>query len=146
MGVESVTSTKTKVNVEKADQILSRYALRYVRFLIDKNGYLRAVGEKGRCEKWPLAVPTSVLPKKENYEDEEDYWHDVEQICRETDGFTVLLRQLAGCIESPMTILAVRSDSDTDSSAAYLWRIEPGAEQMQELDVYDGPEDLGEDD
>ena len=137
MGKDSVTSTKVKANADKVREVLTRYALQDVQFLIDEAGYLQAVGEEGSRESWPRAVPVTELPKEEDYDDKDQYWDDMHWVYFEggNEGFTALLQELASCIETPMMILA--SWKEGWFSNARVWRIEPGSVQVEKLGALD---------
>ena len=142
MGKASVTSTKTKADFEKVQEILSRYQLECIDFVFDKNGYLHAIGEKGNEEVLPRAVLVVDLPKREDFEDEQEYWDSMWYVFSDEGekGFIALLRELATCIETPMTILSAGIGGN-HSASAYMWSIEPGSAEVQTLDAYEGPGD-----
>jgi hypothetical protein len=140
MCIESVASTKAKVNVEKAKKTLSRYKVYDLRFRFDEDGRIEAVGRKGSFQGWPGALLVTAIPKREEYDDEEMYFdacYDV-LIDEGSDGFTALLGELALCLETPMTILAV-SGEEHDMGTSCVWTIEPGSTAVRVLCACDCP-------
>ncbi len=135
VSIENITSTRAKVNVEKAAKVFRKYALQGIEFLIDHQGVLTAVGVDSEdvVARYPLAVPVRRLPTEKEYPDEGDRLAERETVFEEEGdaGFIALLKDLAGCLQTPLMILAVMEEDGWRSSQ--VWRVEPGSRQVETL-------------
>jgi hypothetical protein len=134
MNRDSVVSTKVKADREKVGSVLGKYDLEGVEFRFDGAGRLEAVGPESEEDGlWPRAVLAAECSGRaeDDDEDDDDEDDDFDELYypydeKGSEGFVALLRELAGCIEAPMTVLAVSHDFDSNWSNSCVWRVEPG--------------------
>ena len=128
------TKAKTK-GKQKVGEVLSRYELEGVQFLLDKKGNLEVAVEKDDDQEygevWPRAVKKNQLPDRNKYRDEDSWWDAVFEVFAERgdEGFVTLLGELAPHLATPLIILAARL-IDGYVGAAQMWRIAPGAKKV----------------
>ena len=132
---------KTK-DKEKVAEVLSGYELEGVQFLLDEQGNLEVAVEnvdgQEYGEEWPRAVKKDQLPDRDKYPDQVSWWDAVFKVFsgRGDEGFEALLGELAPLLATPLIILA--SELISDSGSAQLWRIAPGASEVETFGVHIG--------
>jgi hypothetical protein len=138
MGCLGIESTTAKINVKEANEILGRYALRNVEFLVDDRGTVELTEAEVTYPYYPQAVPVGDVPRREDYGDYRAYREAVDDIyCRRgSEGYFALLKELSMCLKSPLTILVVSADPDDHEIESLAWRIEPGSGIVEELSAW----------
>lgn len=135
-----ISSTKAKIHVEKADEVLRKYALRNVDFCVDEGGTLEVTeaADEPVYPYYPQAVPLGELPRRQDFSDKEAYEDAVNEIYsdRGSKGYFALLKELSFCLKTPLTILVVSADPDPHEIESLMWRIEPGLGIVEELSAW----------
>jgi hypothetical protein len=139
-----VTSTKAKVrDPEGVRKVLSSYVWEGVEIKLqeeDSGWTLEMTYRDEDLDSWatPAVLHLLDLPSEGEYPDEKalfqaewDAFHE-----KGDEGFLTLLRQLAPHLESPLLILrAAATSSNGIDYAARAWRVEPGAKEVESLEI-----------
>jgi hypothetical protein len=147
-----VTSTTAKVkDAEKLKQVLNNYDLKGIYLLLDKEcNHLTAIdnpyGDPNDPD-WPQALPIDQIPSSPDDDEDKDAMVDWDIACDEVfyekggEGLIALLREVAPCLEEPLTFLALAL---VDGRAiAGVWIVQPGSTEVQTLEVsYDKAQEL----
>jgi hypothetical protein len=135
-----ISSTKAKINVEKANEVLRNYALRNVEFCLDEGGLLKVTEAEDEAvyPYYPQAVPLGELPRRQDYPDKEEYEDAVNYTYsdRGSAGYFALLKELSLYLKTPLTILVISADPDDHDIESLVWRIEPGLGTVEELSAW----------
>jgi hypothetical protein len=140
----TVTSTKAKVrNPEGVRKVLSSYVREGVEIKLQEEGSgwtLEMAYHDEDLDSWasPAALDIVDLPGKDEYPDEDALFEAEWEAFHEKgeEGFLTLLRQLAPHLESPLLILRAAATSDNGIDyAARAWRVEPGAKEVETLEI-----------
>jgi hypothetical protein len=142
-----LNSTKAKVrDPEKVREILDSYEWQGMEIELQDEGagwiltmsYLDIDWESWE---WPRALrleDLSALPSEDQYPNEDDFFETEFNLYQEKgeEGLLALLRELAPHLESSLLIVVVTaSPSDGFYYAARVWRVEPGAKEVETLEI-----------
>ena len=138
----AATSTKATVrNPERAGEILDSYHCRGVQVVLQEKDTVWSVEMTDNDnEEWDMELPQALrlecLPSPEEFEDETEWMDEVMiRLMNEGDaGFLALLRDLAPYLETPLLILGGGARGGW-GYAASVWRVEPGAKEVETLGV-----------
>ena len=136
-----ISSTKSRVkDIAAVGDVLDAYETEGVDFLLDEEGNLKVALEKveeddAYGEEMPRALKLDELPNREKFTDEDSFWDAYNEAFDEKGdkGFLALLRELAPSLVTPLMILALEVESN--DGFAHVWRVEPGATELETLDV-----------
>jgi hypothetical protein len=140
---ETVKSTRAKVrDAEKVREVLDAYAWDGVEIKLQEEGSgwtleMAYHDEEPGMVDWPQAVKREELPSGDEDTDEDDLIEAQADVYdkKGDEGFLALLRELAAHFESPLLILAAAGPDGKFYSGAEVWRVEPGAKEVESLAV-----------
>jgi hypothetical protein len=130
----SLTSSKAKVpDFEKLEDIVDRYELDGFEIKIDCEGNLELVREKEEGEygtDFPQAFPIDQPFDEEAFDDASEDDRIAAYSDMAYEGFIDFLRELSTVLETPLMVL--RADVE-NNGIAEVWRVQPGAKEVETL-------------